>query len=109
MCSYKRINQTYACQNDKLLNGLLKGELGFQGYVSSDYFAVHAGLASATGGLDLNMPGKISFATVGDGTSYFGSNITAAVKSGTLPIARLDNMVHRVMLPYYLLGQDLAL
>jgi beta-glucosidase len=34
MCSYNRINGSYACQNSKTLNGLLKGELGFQGYVS---------------------------------------------------------------------------
>lgn len=31
MCSYNRVNQTYACENSKMLNGLLKGELGFQG------------------------------------------------------------------------------
>lgn len=30
MCSYNRVNQTYGCQNSKTLNGLLKGELGFQ-------------------------------------------------------------------------------
>jgi len=35
MCSYNRINSSYACQNSKTLNGLLKSELGFQGYVSS--------------------------------------------------------------------------
>jgi beta-glucosidase len=37
MCSYNRINGTYACQNSKILNGLLKEELGFQGYVMSDW------------------------------------------------------------------------
>lgn len=36
MCSYNRFNQTYACENDPLLNGILKKELGFQGYVVSD-------------------------------------------------------------------------
>jgi beta-glucosidase len=36
MCSYNRINGSYACQNSKAINGLLKGELGFQGYVHSD-------------------------------------------------------------------------
>ena len=29
--SYNKINGTYACENDKALNGLLKGELNFQG------------------------------------------------------------------------------
>ena len=37
MCSYNRINGTYACENSKTLNGLLKDELGFQGYVMSDW------------------------------------------------------------------------
>jgi beta-glucosidase len=37
MCGYNRVNQTFACQNSKILNGLLKDELGFQGYVMSDW------------------------------------------------------------------------
>jgi beta-glucosidase len=36
ICSYNHINETYACQNSKTLNGLLKEELRFQGYVVSD-------------------------------------------------------------------------
>jgi beta-glucosidase len=30
MCSYNRVHGTWACENDELLNGILKGELGFQ-------------------------------------------------------------------------------
>jgi beta-glucosidase len=51
MCSYQRINGSYGCQNSKTLNGLLKNELGFQGYVMSDWAAVHAGVASIEAGL----------------------------------------------------------
>jgi beta-glucosidase len=51
MCSYQRINGSYGCQNSKALNGLLKSELGFQGFVMSDWLAVHAGLASIQAGL----------------------------------------------------------
>src|SRR6266540_776584 len=36
MCSYQRLNGSYACENSKAQNGLLKGELGFQGYIMSD-------------------------------------------------------------------------
>jgi len=57
MCSYQRLNGSYACENSKALNGLLKGELGFQGYVMSDWGGTHSGLASIEGGLDMNMPG----------------------------------------------------
>jgi beta-glucosidase len=37
MCSYNRINGTYGCENSKAMNGLLKGELNFQGFVVSDW------------------------------------------------------------------------
>ena len=37
MCSYNRINNSYACQNSKSLNGLLKTELGFEGFVVTDW------------------------------------------------------------------------
>lgn len=53
MCSYNRVNQSYACQNSKLLNGLLKEELAFHGYVMSDWAATHSGVASALAGLDM--------------------------------------------------------
>ncbi|KAH7417559.1 beta-glucosidase [Cadophora sp. MPI-SDFR-AT-0126] len=106
MCSYNRVNQTYSCENDHLLNTILKGELGFKGYVMSDFFAVHSGVKAATGGLDMNMPGSIDAATIADGTSFFGGNLTSAVNNGSLPIARLDDMIRRVMTPYFALKQD---
>lgn len=39
MCSYNRVNNSYASQNSKILNGLLKDELGFEGFVVSDWGA----------------------------------------------------------------------
>jgi beta-glucosidase len=44
MCSYQRINNSYGCQNSKLMNGILKQELGFEGFVVSLFpvFARHA-------------------------------------------------------------------
>lgn len=33
MCSYQRLNNSYGCQNSKVLNGILKTELGFEGFV----------------------------------------------------------------------------
>lgn len=36
MCSYNQINNSYGCQNSHVLNNLLKGELGFQGFVLTD-------------------------------------------------------------------------
>lgn len=39
MCSYNLANSTYACENDYLLNTVLKGELGFKGFIHSDWGA----------------------------------------------------------------------
>ena len=108
MCSYNRINSTYACENSKTLNGLLKEELGFQGYVMSDWEATHSGLPSIAAGLDMNMPGGLTFASSGPSNppSYFGGNITTAVNNGSLPVSRLDDMIRRIMTPYFYLQQD---
>jgi beta-glucosidase len=59
MCSYQRINGSYGCQNSASQNGLLKTELGFQGYIMSDWGATHSGVASIEAGLDMNMPGGL--------------------------------------------------
>lgn len=104
MCSYNRMNQSYSCQNSKLLNGVLKDELGFQGYVMSDWGATHAGVASVEAGLDMDMPGTIGFFVANQ--SYFGGNLTAAVNNGSLTEKRLDDMARRVMTPYFHLRQN---
>ncbi|KAI0476191.1 beta-glucosidase-related glycosidase [Xylariaceae sp. FL0804] len=108
MCSYNRINGSHACQNSKVLNGLLKSELGFQGYVMSDWGGTHAGVASIESGLDMTMPGGISEYGISFDGSFFGGNITKAVNNGTLSVSRLDDMIMRIMTPYYYLGQDTA-
>ena len=53
MCAYQRLNGSYACENSKAQNGLLKTELGFQGYIMSDWGATHSGVASIENGLDM--------------------------------------------------------
>ena len=107
MCAYQRLNGSYACENSKALNGLLKEELGFQGYVVSDWGGTHSGVASIESGLDLNMPGGLgSYGTKPEAGSFFGGNVTLAVKNGTLSESRLDDMIVRIMTPYYWIGQN---
>lgn len=103
MCVYNQVNNSYGCQNSYLLNHLLKNELGFQGFVVSDWQAQHAGVETAFAGLDLAMPGDTIFDT---GASYWGTNMTIAVLNGTMPEWRLDDMAMRVMTGYYLVGRD---
>ncbi|KAH6658096.1 glycoside hydrolase superfamily [Truncatella angustata] len=104
MCSYNEVNNSYACQNSKMLNGLLKGELGFQGFVMSDWQAQHTGVASAVAGLDMTMPGDTEFNT---GLSYWGTNLTLAVINGTVPEYRIDDMAMRIMAAFFKVGLEL--
>lgn len=101
MCSYQQVNNSYGCQNSKLINGVLKGELGFQGFVMSDWQAQHSGAATAAAGLDMTMPGDTLFNT---GRSYWGANLTLAVINGTVPEWRIDDMALRIMASFFKVG-----
>ncbi|KAJ5899853.1 hypothetical protein N7495_004597 [Penicillium taxi] len=107
MCSYNRLNGSHACQNSYLLNHLLKKELGFQGYVMSDWGATHSGVASIEAGMDMTMPGGFTlYGEIWDQGSWFGQNLTSAAQNGSVSLDRLDDMIVRIMTPYFLLGQD---
>lgn len=103
MCSYQQVNNSYACQNSYMLNYLLKGELGFQGFIMSDWAAQHSGVGSALAGLDMTMPGDVTFDS---GTSYWGANLTVAVLNGTIPDWRLTDMAVRIVAAWYFVGRD---
>ncbi|TVY47638.1 Beta-glucosidase [Lachnellula occidentalis] len=104
MCSYNQVNNSYACQNSKMLNNLLKDELGFQGFVMSDWQAQHAGAPSALAGLDMAMPGDTVFNT---GDAFWGTNLTLAVLNGTVPEWKIDDMALRIMSAYFKVGLTL--
>jgi beta-glucosidase len=73
----------------------------------SDWGGTHSGVASVESGLDMNMPGGLgAYGTSYGVGSYFGANITAMVSNGTVPEHRIDDMIVRIMTPYYHLGQD---
>nr|ADM47481.1 beta-glucosidase [Paecilomyces sp. 'thermophila'] len=103
MCSYNQINNSYGCGNSYLLNYVLKEELGFQGFVMSDWGAHHSGVGSAMAGLDMSMPGDITFDS---GTSFWGTNLTVAVLNGTVPQWRVDDMAVRILSTFYKVGRD---
>lgn len=78
MCSYNRVNGTYASQNRWLLTEVLRDEWGFDGVVVSDWGAVHDRAAALEAGLNLEMP-----------PSGTDDRIVRAVADGSLPEARL--------------------
>src|ERR1035438_5291047 len=61
MCAYNKVNGDYSCENDYLLNQVLKKEWGFQGWVLSDWGGTHSTTKAAMNGLDQEMPGEIFF------------------------------------------------
>lgn len=57
MCSYNRINGVYACGNKSTLTEILRQQIGFEGFVTSDWGAVHS-VTYINAGLDMEMPGE---------------------------------------------------
>lgn len=92
MCSYNRLNGTYASENPWLLTGLLRGEWGFDGYVVSDWGAVNDRVQGVAAGLDLEMPGS---GGVND------RRIVEAVREGTLDEKLVDQAAERVLAVNY--------
>jgi beta-glucosidase len=86
------------------MNGILKDEMGFQGFVQSDWLAQRSGVASALAGLDMSMPGD--GLRWQDGDSLWGSHLTRAVYNGSVPVERLNDMVVRTVAAWYQMGQD---
>ena len=88
MCSYNRINGTYAAENKQLLTDILRDEWGFDGYVVSDWGAVNDRVEGVKAGLDLEMPASHG---VNDAL------IVKAVREGRLDEAVLDKAVERIL------------
>ncbi len=85
MGAYNKINGYWCCENDQLLNQILKKDWAFDGFVTSDFGAVHSTMPSARSGLDLELPnGK-----------FFGEPLQAAAAAGEVPIALLDEKLVR--------------
>jgi beta-glucosidase len=91
MCAYNRVRGDYACENDWLLNKVLKRDWGFKGYVMSDWGATHSTTPAALHGLDQQSGWPF------DKSPYFQGALIEAVQNGHVPQARLDDMVHRVV------------
>ncbi|HMA51571.1 MAG TPA: glycoside hydrolase family 3 C-terminal domain-containing protein, partial [Magnetospirillaceae bacterium] len=91
MCSYNRVNGVFSCENDWLLNQVLKKDWGFKGYVMSDWGAAHSTAFAANAGLDQDSGFPF------DKSPYFGAALEEAVNDGQVPEARLDDMAHRIL------------
>lgn len=104
MSAYNAVNGSAATQNSYLINNLLKDELGFQGFMMSDWLAQVSGVATALSGLDMTMPGDPTIPLLGD--AWWAFHLTEAVLNGTVPMDRLNDMATRIVATWYKLGQD---
>lgn len=90
MCSYNLVNGAYACQNDWLLNQVLKRDWGYKGYVMTDWGAQHDTVLNANNGLDQET------GVVETGKYVWLDKLAGAIKEGKVQQARLDDMVRRI-------------
>ena len=88
MCSYNRINGTYASEHEVLLRKILKEEWEFEGVVVSDWGAVHDIHDPIKAGLDLEMPGP---------ARYFGQGLQAAVNNWQVDERDVDDAARRML------------
>jgi beta-glucosidase len=98
MCSYNRVNGHYACENDWLLNTVLKKDWGFKGYVMSDWGAAHSTTEAANAGLDQQSGWAF------DRSPYFSEALREAVNNGHVRTARADDMARRVLWGMFSVG-----
>jgi len=88
MTSYNRMNGLYCAENQWLLEDLLRGEWGFEGFVVTDWFAGFTTEGAARAGLDLEMPAP---------PRAYGKHLGAAVSEGRVDEALLDRAVHKLL------------
>jgi beta-glucosidase len=102
MCAYPRVNGGFACENQPLLETVLRGQWGFDGFVQSDFGAMHSTVPSALAGTDLEMP-------TGE---FFDAAMRDAVEAGQISESVLDQMIIRryaIMIRFGLFDRPLAL
>ncbi|MDR1512759.1 MAG: glycoside hydrolase family 3 C-terminal domain-containing protein [Propionibacteriaceae bacterium] len=94
MCSYNQVNGAYACENP-ILNDILKDDIGFEGFVVSDFGAVHSTVPSLVNGLDMEL----------NAPNYFAPDkLQAALDAGQITEAQIREAAYRVVKEYFAAG-----
>jgi beta-glucosidase len=94
MCSYNRVNGDFACENQYLLNDVLKKAFGFKGFVLSDWGGTHSAAKASHAGLDQEQPDQY----------FFGAALKKAVESGEVSQDELNEHVHRILRTIFAVG-----
>ena len=93
MCSYNKVNGQYACGNSGTLVHILRNELHFRGFVTSDWGATHAD-TFINDGLDLEMPGTVG---IGRPRETYFTHLKQAVQSGQVSEATINRAVGHIL------------
>jgi len=114
MSAYNRLNGTYCAENPKLLTDVLKKELGFKGFVISDWGSTYSTAPTVNAGMDLEMPGgpparamiasPRSQLAGNSGTWLEAEKVLAEVKAGHISEAQLNDNVGRILRVIFLAG-----
>ncbi len=88
MCSYNKVNGTYASENKKLLTDILRDEWGFDGFTVTDWGACNDHVAGVMAGLDLEMP------STSDANDKL---LVKAVRDGRVPESAVDQAAERIV------------
>jgi beta-glucosidase len=94
MCSYNRVNGDFACENKWLLTDVLKKDWKFPGFVVSDWGGTHSTEQASAAGLDNEQPGKF----------FYSDKYKDAVNAGRIPMAELDEHIHRILRSMFAAG-----
>lgn len=94
MCSFNKVNYVYACEHSELMNEILREQIGFAGWVMSDYAATHSVTPAFDAGLDQEMPGF----------QGLFAQLVQAVQNGDVTEAEIDVRVMRILVPMFELG-----
>ena len=87
MAAYNRVNGVHCTGNRDLVQGILRGEWGWEGVLMSDWHATGA-TTEASAGLDLEMPGP---------PHHLGSHLANAVRRGEVDEETLDRAAMRIL------------
>ncbi len=93
MGSYNKFRGDYVCENDYLLNKILKEEWGYKGAVISDWGATHSAIKAAKNGLDVEMGGRLNI--------HFFAALADSVNEGLLNEQIIDDKVRRILRVMY--------
>lgn len=85
MCAYPQVNGQFMCENQHLLDGVIRQQWGFDGFIQSDYTATHTAVGSVQAGMDLELRDN----------GPYDDELKQAVLDGKVTMQQLDTMVER--------------